>query len=288
MNSGAPLHERIAAASLTPSEAQVAAFMAANPGLVAVSSTAELGSYTSTSDATVVRTSKKLGYGNFRELRHSALAISGRHRDPSKVLDHQLAQITGGSPGLHIVLRDTARVLAQLEDDLDENAWEQAVSTLAGAKRVITFGVGPSGCPAEYLGIRLGRTGVPTMTVTATGLRLADALLDMRSDDVVVLFATLRRFREIDAIVDHARDTGAKTIVVSETLGEALRSRVDVVLSTPQTTTGTSDGVLIGMVLAHALNLSVAARDQVAAVKSMERLNALRGGVVGEWLDVEG
>lgn len=288
MNSTTPLHERIAAATLTPSEAQVAAFMAANPALVAVSSTVELGNYTSTSDATVVRTTKKLGYPSFRELRRSALAISGRHRDPSKVLDDQLGQIGSSPSGARMVMRDTAELLGRLEADLDVDSWNRAVTAMSNAARVITFGIGPSGCLANYLSIALTRTGVRSTSVTTTGFGLADHLLDLGDKDVLLLFATLRRFREIDVVIDHAAKVGATTILVSETLGQALRERVDIVLATPQTTNGTSDGVIMGMVIAHALELSVAAQDQASAVHSMERLNTLRADIVGGKLDAEG
>ncbi|TCC32205.1 MurR/RpiR family transcriptional regulator [Kribbella sindirgiensis] len=289
MNTSTPLHERISevAATLTPSEAQVAAFIAGNPALVAVSSTVELGTYTSTSDATVVRTAKKLGYANFRELRRSALAASGRQRDPSKVLDDQLGRINSSGSGARRVLRDTADVLTQFEADLDELSWDRAVTAMAGAARVITYGIGPSGCIAEYLSICLNRAGVRSSNIRAAGFALADHLLDLSDRDVVVVFATMRRFREIDVVLNHAAKAGATTILVSETLGVALRDRVDIVLATPPTTTGTSDGVVTGMIVARALDLSVAAQNQTAAVGTMQRLNALRAEIVGGKLDAE-
>jgi DNA-binding MurR/RpiR family transcriptional regulator len=270
---------------LTPSEAQVAAFMVAKPAMVAVSSTAELGTYTSTSDATVVRTAKKLGYPNFRELRRSALVISERHRDPSKVLDDQLGQISSSSDGAKRVLGDTADLLRGFEADLDVDSWNRAVIAMSTASRVITYGIGPSGCVADYLSIGLNRTGVRSSSITMTGFTLADRLLDVGRDDVVVLFATLRRFREIDVVLDSAAKAGATTVLVSETLGVALRERVDIVLATPPTTTGTSDGVVMAMIVACALRLSVAAQDQANAIQSMERLNRLRAEIVGGKLD---
>jgi DNA-binding MurR/RpiR family transcriptional regulator len=288
VNSSAPLHERIAAASLTPGESQVATFMAANPGLVAVSSTAELGNLTATSDATVVRTTKKLGYRSFRELRRAALVMSGRHRDPSKVLDDQLGQISSSRSGARRVFRDTAELLVQFEEDLDLDSWNRAVTAMTGAARVVTYGIGPSGCAADYLSISLKRAGLRSASMTAAGFALADHLLDLADNDVIVVFATLRRFREIDVVLDHAAKVGATTILVSETLGEALADRVDIVLATPPTTNGTSDGVVMATIVARALELAVAAQDQASAVQSMERLNTLRADIVGGSLDIEG
>lgn len=262
--------------------------MVANPGLVAVSSTAEIGKYTSTSDATVVRATKKLRYDSFRELRHAALDTSGRHRDPSKVLDDQLDQIrTAATTGAKRVLRDTADLVAELEGDFDAEAWDRATVAIAGAKRVVRFGIGPSGCVADYLSISLSRTGVRSASVKTTGFALADQLLDLDDADVLVMFATLRRFREVDVVLKHAAEVGATTILVTETLGEALRKHVDIVLATPPTTTRTSNGVIVGLVLAHALELSVASQHKGMAVQSVERLNALRSELVQGPLDAD-
>ncbi|MGY0064080.1 hypothetical protein ACWY4P_47875 [Streptomyces sp. LZ34] len=43
----------------------------------------------------------------------------------------------------------------------------------------------------------------------------------------------------------------------------------------------------MGMIIARALELSVAAQDQASAVQSMERINTLRADIVGGNLDIE-
>jgi DNA-binding MurR/RpiR family transcriptional regulator len=88
-------------------------------------------------------------------------------------------------------------------------------------------------------------------------------------------------------VVDHGAKAGATIVLVTETLGVALRERVNVVLATPTTITGTSDGVVMGMIVARALHLSVATHDQANAVHTMERLNALRAEIVGGKLDAD-
>lgn len=122
-----------------------------------------------------MRTTKKLGYTSFRELRRSALAISGRYRDPSKVLDDQLGQINSSSFGAKKVLRDTADLLTQFEADLDMESWNRAVTVMSSAARVITYGIGPSGALADYLSICLNRTGVRSSSITVTGFTLAES-----------------------------------------------------------------------------------------------------------------
>jgi DNA-binding MurR/RpiR family transcriptional regulator len=196
-------------------------------------------------------------------------------------------QLGGSSSGARNVLRDTADLLDHFETSLDVDSWNRAITAMSNAARVITYGIGPSGCLADYLSINLKRTGVRSKSITVTGFSLADHLLDTGEDDVFVVFATMRRFREIDMVIDHATNAGATLILVTETLGVALRDRVDIVLNTPPTTTGTSDGVVMGMVVASALKLSVAKQHQPKAVETLERLNTLRADIVGGKLDAE-
>ena len=101
----------------------------------------------------------------------------------------------------------------------------------------------------------------------------------------MVVFAPLRRFREIDVVLQHARSVNAKTVVATEALGLALADQSDTVLATPQTSTNTASELFAPFLLAHALTLSVAARRD-GSVATMQLLNELRAAVAGPNLDV--
>lgn len=284
----APLHERVVALAgrLSASERRVAEFMADHPEIVVSCSASELGTRTDTSDATVVRTTKALGYGGLRELKRSLLEVYTRQRDLAATMGDRLERLSDADDQLARVLDDSIGLLRHVHRSLDSDAWGHAVAALTGASAVMIQGIGPAGCVAEYLCLSLKRMGVNARSVCLTGFRLADELLSLRRGEAVVIFAPLREFRETSLVIDHAEKVGAPVIVVTESLGMALESRVHAVLSTPQSTTTAASEVTAGFVLAHALAVSVASASRKDAVQALQLVNELRAQVVGAELDV--
>lgn len=283
-----PLHQRVTAlaTSLSVSERRVAEFMAHHPEVVVSCSAVELAARTGTSDATVVRTTKALGYSGFRELKRSLLQVFTRQRDLAATMDGRLERVSRSDDQLAGVLDDSIELLGHLRDTVDPVAWRSAVDALRSARTVMTYGIGPAACVAAYLSLSLTRIGAPAREVTTTGFRLADELTTLHEGDAVVVFAPLRQFREISVVVDYARDVGALVILVTESLGMALESRVHAVLSTPQSTTGAASEITGALVLAHALTMTLAAGARTNAVKTLELVNQLRAAIVGAELDM--
>lgn len=283
-----PLHERVAARAgrLSASERKVAEFMADHPEVVVSCSANELGARTGTSDATVIRTTKALGYQGLRELKHSLLEVYTRQRDLAATMGDRLERLSADGDQLAIVLNDTIGLLTQMHRSLDIEAWQRAVAAVLSASGVLVQGIGPAGSVADYLSLSLRRIGVRARSSCLTGFRLADELLSLRAGEVVIIFAPLREFRETSLVIDHAGQVGAPVIVVTESLGMALEQRVHAVLSTPQSTTSGASEITAGFVLAHALTVSVAAASRQDAVTTLQLVNTLRAGVVGTELDV--
>ena len=283
----ARLHERVAAkvSELTSTERRVAEYMAQNPDVVATGSASDLARATGTSDATVVRTARSLGYAGLPELRREVIDTVIGRRDPARVLGHRLGRLAENGNDLDRVIADSVAMLQELRVRIDPEQWAAAVEALSGASEVFSYGIGPAGCVAEYLTIMLNRIGVSSRSSTVTGFRLADDLLGITPGDTVVVFAPLRRFREVDVVLRHANSVDAKTIVATEALGLALADQSDTVLATPQTSTNTASETFASFLLAHALVLSVAARRD-GSVATMQLLNELRSEVAGPNLDV--
>ena len=284
----APLHERVAAlaSTLSASERAVAEYMADHPEVVVSCSAIEVGAQTGTSDATVVRAAKALGYQGFRELKRSMIEVLARQRDLAATLDDRLARVSTEDDQVIRVLDDTIALLGQLRRGLDAETWRRAVDAVVSAPAVMTYGIGPAAALADYLCLSLKRIGIVARGSGVTGFRLADELLELRADEAVVVFAPIRQFREVSVIVEHARAVGAKVVLVTESLGMALAPKVHAVLSTPQSTTTAASEVTAGLVLAHALTLSVASAARETAVEALRLVNELRAEVVGAELDV--
>ncbi|MQA03436.1 MAG: SIS domain-containing protein [Streptosporangiales bacterium] len=278
-----------AAGRLSPQERTVAEFLLDRPHDAVTASTAEIAAATGTSDATVVRTARKLGYSGLRELKRALMAKVTNPRDPAAVLEHRLARAdTGLGPVLDQMLTDATTLLAQLPEELDETSWRRAVDLLDTAQTIWVYGIGPAGLIAEYHVLELSRIRRRAHAITQTGLRLADPLLGIGAADVVVIYAPLRHFHEIDVAVAQARRVGASVVLVTQTLGPEMQDRVDVVLNVPQAAATTVSENFVDILLAHALTFELAKRDRVSAVAARQALTQLRTEIVaGTTLDTD-
>lgn len=278
--------DRVAAAAqqLSPREREITDFLLNNPADAVTASAAEIAQMTGASDATVVRTARTLGYSGLRELKQELLKMITLRRDPALVLDQRLDQIEDGSVLQHVI-NDSGELLANIPSLFDDITWRTVVNELDGAGRVWCYGAGPAGLTAQHLALELVRLGKRATAVNSTGFRLADDLLELDKHDVVVIFAPLRMFHEMEVVLNHADDIGVPVVVVTEALASLLRGRVRALLTTPPSSTSTAGENLAGLVVAHALSLELAAKDRSGSVTARQRLNQLREEIAGADID---
>jgi DNA-binding MurR/RpiR family transcriptional regulator len=272
------LQERVAARmdSLTATERRVARYLAAHPHEVAFSSAEELGRAVGTSDASVVRTAKALGFGGLPELKRSLQGTVEALLTSADLVRNTLTA-TGSGPEsiLAVTLADRARLIENVARVIDPAAFGAAVELVAGARETLVCGIARL-VVAEYAAVRLTRLGCRARSITDTGWRMVDQLLPLGADDVLLAIAPHRLVREIRVIIDHAHRVGAKVVLITETLGEALRDHADITLSVPFGQPGTYGGQTASLVVLEALSMAVAAQDKERSMRAITTMNQLR------------
>lgn len=273
------LEDRARAARLTAAERKVVDYLRTRAAEAIFATAEQIAGAAGTSDATVVRTARALGYSGLAELRRSlAEPVVGR---------------TG--PGAHateLAGDDTATLLdrafgevgdrlARTRAAIDVAEFERAVTLLGEADDVLAYGVGPSEQVARMLAQRLSRIGRRARASGATGFRLADALVTLRPASLVVLLLPSRPTVEARVIVEHARETGARTVLVTDSLGVELGDRVDVVLPAVAASGELTAEAATSAMVTDALVLAHAARHRDQAVEASVRLNRLRSALTG-------
>jgi DNA-binding MurR/RpiR family transcriptional regulator len=247
-------------------------------GRRAIFATAEqIGTVTKTSDATVVRTAKSLGFSGLLDLRRSLAAEVVVETSPVRQF-HDEGE-NGGS-AVARVFTEAAERLAATWRLVEDDEFAAAVALLDEAREVLAFGLGGSGLLARYLALRLTRMGRRARASWATGFQLADDLLGLRADDVVVLYTPARLLAEIEVVLDHAHAVGARVLLVSSSLGAQFADRVDVTLAAPQSTSNFTGEMLSAEVLTDALLLQLGSGDETRATRASELLTSLRSELV--------
>lgn len=279
------LDERVAAArdALSPAEERVADFLAEHREEAVFLSAADIARRLDTSDATVIRAVQTLGYGGLPALKSELQDALRPRATPTLRLGRSLQEL-GDDPDaiLEHVLATELELINAARETLRPADFARAVELLARAERVVVQGVGPNASLAEYFALRLNRLRKPALAVTARGVGLADALLEMRRGDLAVAIVYERGTPEFEHVLDRAKELRLPSIIITDTLGFALADRSTVALSARRAGSGMFHLSSITMVVIDALLMALAGRDRVRALDAYEDLQRLRARVAGD------
>ncbi len=139
---------------------------------------------------------------------------------------------------------------------------------------------------ADYFSIQLGRFGLEAQSLTETGLLLADGLQKLRADDLLIIFAYSRVYRELAVLLDQADRCGARTMLVSDTLGARLGDRVGLVLPVARGRADLFSMHTATLGLIEALLVGIASERPAETLASLDSLNALRTELAGAPMDL--
>ncbi|NUR84774.1 MAG: MurR/RpiR family transcriptional regulator, partial [Nonomuraea sp.] len=256
---------------LSPAERAVCQFLiTAAPEQILFSSAQELGTLTGTSNATVIRTMQRLGFGGLPGLKRALANEFTSSVAPEVRLQQRISHVGQDLSAIW------TRVFDEAQERLDHcrrlwssEAFQTAVEIIAGAPSVFVYGTGASEPGAKHLALKLGRRGHRARAVATTGFALADELMSLAHGEAVVIFQPARRLQELTVIAERARAVGARVVTISDELEVG-----DVVLAAPHTPTGITAESLTGMVVADALLLAVDAIDESRSVEHSHLLTS--------------
>ena len=217
---------------MSPAEQRVARFFQDNREEVLIASAAALAAKAETSDATVVRAAKALGFSGLDDLRRTLADELRSSFSPAERLTRTLGEVGDSlSAAFELTLDIHLRSLESLRRSITPEQFEKAVDAIVAAQRVVVFGLGPSAAIANYLVTQLIRFGLDAASLTNTGLLFADDLRRLREGDLVIMLAYGRVYAELAALLDDIDRRGLRSFLVTDTLAATLRPRVDLVLS---------------------------------------------------------
>ncbi len=270
-------------ATMSPAEQRVARFFQANREEVLIGSAAALAIKVGTSDATILRTVKSLGFASLDKLRRTLASELRFNLSPADRLANTLEEIGDDLQTAFTVALDIhIEALANLRRDISRAQFKAAVIRIAGARRIVVFGIGPSSAMADYFVIQLTRFGLESISLTRTGLLFADDLQKLRKGDLVVILAYGRIYEELTVLLEKADSIGTSKILLTDTLASLLRDRVDLILPVARGKTDMLSMHTATLGLIEALLVGVAVKRPQETVNGLKALNEARIKLVGK------
>ncbi len=262
---------------LTKSQQRIASYLLASYDEAAFLSAADLAQRLSVSEATIVRFAQAVGYDGFRELHRCLQGLFRAKATPASRLQRKLGELASSQGHvLTKVLDMEVQYLTEAAHAVDAADFDRAVEILLSGQRVFCFASGPSGILADLAELRLRRLGVLTIGMTESGRHLLEKLQLLQAGDVLLAAGFQHVRPELVVALDHARATGCRSILLTDTLGPALRSRADVILAARRGPIATFHSLTVPMSILNALILAVAMARPDESLAALERLQQLR------------
>jgi len=267
---------------MSPAEQRVVRFFQANREEVLIASAAALAAKAETSDATIVRATRALGFAGLDDLRRTLADELRSSLSPAERLTRTLGEVGGSlSAAFEVTLDIHLRSLESLRRAITPELFEKAVDGIAGARRILVFGIGPSSAIAHYLVVQLGRFGLDAASLTNTGLLFADDLRKLRRGDLIIMLAYGRVYAELAALLDEVHRCGLRSFLLTDTLAATLRHRVDLVLPVARVHAEMLSMHTATLGFIEALLVGVATKRPGETLASLKELNEVRERLAG-------
>lgn len=231
---GHPLPAKVRAAlpSMSQSQRRIAKEIVSDPEACSRMTVSDIADHTSTSETTVVRTARLLGYSGYRELRRALVELSARSigAGPAETvggvgLDDPLAQVVAK------LAQEERQVLADTAVQLDIGQLDAAVTAVCAARRIDVYGIGASGGVAEDLAAKLMRIGLIAHAHTEAHRAMTSAV-HLQPDDVALAVSHSGTTADVADPLKQAARNGATTVAITSHPRSPVAHYADHVLTT--------------------------------------------------------
>jgi DNA-binding MurR/RpiR family transcriptional regulator len=192
-------------------EKKIHEFISGNSADIIHMSITEAAERSGVSEAALVRFAKKLGYKGFQAMK---ISIAQDVVDPAKQIFQQLSEDDTIESLTRKVFASNIQSLNDTVDILSMSAVERAIETIAGAKRLLFYGIGGSGTVALDAQHKFLKIGYLALAFTDANIQAMAASV-LGPGDVVVAISHSGASRNLIEAVSIARDAGATIIVLT-------------------------------------------------------------------------
>jgi DNA-binding MurR/RpiR family transcriptional regulator len=236
---------------------------------------AKLGQIVGVSESTVVRFAMALGYEGYPEFQESLQEIV---KSRLTTVD----RLIGMAEGMHsqedllaaILQADIDNIRMTLRD-LDRGAFQNAVTALVEADRILVVGFRSAASLALFLGFNLNWILGNVKVAGFTAQDFWEDLVHLGPRDVVVGITFPRYTRATVQALTAAADRGCRLIAITDSVVSPLSRHADVLLTARHGIPAYTDSFTAPMSLINALLAAVGAADRSRTARNLRKLEDL-------------
>lgn len=211
--------------NFTVSENEIAQYVMNNTESIISSTISVVAKETGTSEASINRFCKKLGYKGFNSLKVGIAQESFYNKMSSQ------AQGAQGGNILSSVSQDYQRILLNTTAMLEENTITQVAETIKTAGTVYIFGLSETAFVAKQFEEKLAHVGIKAKSVADITSVVVEASYIKKTDFAIFMVSSIF-VRDLVPAISLCRDRGAKTLAITSYDSPQLSELVDYKLVT--------------------------------------------------------
>ena len=208
------------------SEKRVADWLFSHSGEILPYSISDLASMCESSEATIVRFSKRLGCSGYQDLK---IALAREH--DKKVIAPTITAEDDCFSIFEKVCNDAYMSLERTKKTLSPEAMTAAVRAIASSGRVVLIGLGTSAQVAEDASNKLVRAGYNSVAYADTHMQ-AIAVSQLKRGDTVIGISQSGASKDIVESMKVAKSRGARTIAITSRERSPIARHSEIVLLT--------------------------------------------------------
>lgn len=217
----------------TSKEKKINKFIMANLDRIMYMNTYEIAEQCDTSQASVVRFAKKLGYSGFPELKVDFGKEIGRREAKDKIsfTYEDISENGEIFENIKNVININTRIIEDTYSSIDVKVIEKTVKAIKKARKVMIVGAGYSGIIAKDLEYKLLELGINVIFQNDFHTLLT-IIPTLNEEDILFVISQSGRTTDIYCLVKEAKKRKIKIIAVTQTSDNPIKELADIQITT--------------------------------------------------------
>ncbi len=261
--------------TLSKGQRRIAEYIAESYDKAAFMTANRLGKMVNVSESTVVRFAVELGFDGYPSMQKALQEVVR-----NKLTSVQRIGVTndrfGDQDYVSMVLQSDMESIRITSEALDRSVLEAAVSTIVTAKNIYIVGVRSSAAIALYMNFYFRNIfdNVHMVTANATS-EMFEQMLHVSEQDVVIGISLPRYSTRTVKMIEFAKDSGAKTVVITDSTDAPAAKNADYTLVAKSDMVSVVDSLVAPMSIVNALVVAISRRKEQEMSRIFENLEKI-------------
>lgn len=236
---------------------------------------AKLGAIVNVSESTVVRFALELGFDGYPEFQHCLQEIVRTRLTSFQRMEVTNNLIGDGDILTKVLLADSDKIKHTL-DEIDRNAFDEAVDKIVGSRTVYVIGVRSSASLASFLGHSLGMIFDNVRLVEPTsGSEMFEQILNIGEGDSIIAISFPRYSKKIINSVDYAKHKGANVIAITDSAASPIATGANQILLARSDMASFVDSLVAPLSIINAIVVAVSRKKQDELAERLRKLEEI-------------